>query len=129
MNNFYRASVIGSLLILSGCMSVQEERAQLQASATPNDLCYHAAAINGGTKKQAAYQLVQEKGLQCDWAAYAQLHLQQQQQLAATSAALGAMGTQLMIAGQPQPQPVIYNPPPRTTNCRYIGTTLNCTSF
>ena len=120
--------VLFCAVLLSGCKTVEQERAELVLSATPHDLCYHASNPQGGPKKVAASQIINSRQLQCDWTTYAQLHSIRRQQELAAAAQLGALGNQLMIAGQPRP--VIYSPPAiRTTNCRYIGQTLNCMSF
>lgn len=116
--------------VLAACTTYEQAHRELSAG-TPHDLCYAATdgRIGVVNKKKAAIAIIQARGLQCDWVAYAQIHA------AETSSSLQMMnmGTQMMKNARPPANSYGTTSPYHTyiidgkmVNCSTVGTTTSC---
>jgi hypothetical protein len=105
--------LIGISLLLAGCETVPEEKAKLAHSGSQYDLCYNASdnRVLAAARKQASAELIKEKGIQCDWAAFGMLHAVENQQN------LSGLATGIAIMQAGRPQPVASLPAQRPITC------------
>ena len=84
--------VLSGATIVSGCVSIEDERRNLM-QLTDYDICYAATDRRPfeENKKKAAAQLIREKNIQCDWRLFAAIHAAEGQRRAALVASGNAM--------------------------------------
>lgn len=120
-----RAAIIAVLAgTLTACATVQEEYAHLSTSGTYYDICYDATDGRPGAvnRKEAAARVIKERGIECDWALFAQIH----QTEAARNLAMVGAGVGMMRAAQPQAKTQVYIVNGRRVTCTKVGIVTNC---
>jgi hypothetical protein len=118
-------------LLLAGCgLSPDYWRNNLEKSSTV-ELCAASIDPRGGAgwqvRKRAANEMIQSRQIKCDYNLALQLlQVQAAQDLADDVTSTAMINNGLSIASRAQPT---LAPPAMNTNCRRVGSTINCQSY
>lgn len=118
-------------LFASGCITTYDQALEELQYANPHDLCYAATdnrLLRKG-EKRAANEILQKKGIECNWLAYGQMHE------ARRASAINDLRVSQQMQQNSQPRPAFQNQPApfhsyringRMYNCSTIGNMTNC---